>query len=249
MHPGEEVYRARVANTPADVKRMKESPVAEFASPPKDRASNQRMTPIGIPALYCALERETCLSEIRSITGDHVVSIALTPTREIRLLDLTKLEDMEGPNLSLLDEGRRKAVNLSTFIRSLVQKMSRPKARNDELSYLSTQVVFEYLSLSFASQVQGLVFPSVQTGEQGLNVVLFPESSKISAHPYLRRDEADPDFGANIPQPFEAHATLAYIANSFKFHKVKAIVTVAETFESSALLYMSELDKQRLGIH
>ncbi|MNG14439.1 hypothetical protein D3C84_981900 [compost metagenome] len=53
--------------------------------------------------------------------------------------------------------------------------MSRPKARNDELRYLSTQVVFEYLRLRFGKSVDGLVFPSVQTGEAGTNVVLFPE--------------------------------------------------------------------------
>ena len=52
------------------------------------------MTPNGISALYCALERETCLSEIRSITGDHVVSTALTPVAELKLLDLTALTSL-----------------------------------------------------------------------------------------------------------------------------------------------------------
>jgi hypothetical protein len=57
------------------------------------------------------------------------------------------------------------ALHLKVFLGSLVKKMSRPKARNDELSYLSTQVVFEYLRLRFGRQVDGSVFPSVQTGE------------------------------------------------------------------------------------
>ncbi|MFO6407484.1 RES family NAD+ phosphorylase, partial [Pseudomonas aeruginosa] len=127
-------------------------------------------------ALYCALERETCLSEIRSITGDHVVSTALTPVAELKLLDLTALDQLEPPDLSLLDVGFREALHRKVFLGSLVKKMSRPKARNDELSYLSTQVVFEYLRLRFGKQVDGLVFPSVQTGEAGTNVVLLPEA-------------------------------------------------------------------------
>lgn len=76
--------------------------------------------------------------------------------------------------------GYRKALHRKVFLGSLVKKMSRPKARNDELSYLSTQVVFEYLRLRFGEQVDGLVFPSVQTGEAGTNVVLFPEASRLA---------------------------------------------------------------------
>ena len=101
------------------------------------------MTPNGISALYCALERETCLSEIRSITGDHVVSAALTPIGELRLLDLTVLNRVEPPPLTLLDKGFRESLHQKVFLGSLVKKMSRPKARNDELSYLSTQMIFE----------------------------------------------------------------------------------------------------------
>jgi predicted PhzF superfamily epimerase YddE/YHI9 len=86
-------------------------------------------------------------------------------------------------------------------------------------------------------------------GEQGLNVVLFPESSRISEHFYVQRDGFEPDFGPKVEPPFEGHATLACIANSLKFHTVRAIVTVADTYETSTELYMSDLDKRRLGIH
>lgn len=178
INKGELLYKARTAQTFDAAKRIMGSPNTELGPAPKDKASSQRMTPNGISALYCALERETCLSEIRSITGDNVVSGAMTPTTQLKLLDLTKLELVEPPKLTIFNEGYRDSLHLKTFIKSLVKKMSKPKGRNDDLSYLSTQVVFEYLRLKFGKQVDGLVFPSVQTGEVGTNVVLFPEASR-----------------------------------------------------------------------
>ncbi|MNR12970.1 RES domain protein [compost metagenome] len=172
---GELLYRARLVKNHKEAEKIRLNPAGEFGPTPKHLASSQRMTPNGISALYCALERETCFSEIRSITGDHVVSAALTPIGELKLLDLTVLDRVEPPALTLLDEGFRESLHRKVFLGSLVKKMSRPKARNDELRYLSTQVVFEYLRLRFGKSVDGLVFPSVQTGEAGTNVVLFPE--------------------------------------------------------------------------
>lgn len=68
---GEMLYRARYAQNQTQAKDIIENPGAQFGPTPRHLASSQRMTPNGISALYCALERETCLSEIRSITGDQ----------------------------------------------------------------------------------------------------------------------------------------------------------------------------------
>ncbi|MDN7894385.1 RES domain-containing protein [Burkholderia cepacia] len=247
FNQGEQLFRARNAGSPDEAKGMLENPASLFGPAPKRRASSQRMTPIGISALYCALDRETCLSEIRSITGDNVVSVALTPTTELKLLDLTKLNEVEPPQLTLLDEGYLDTRHLKTFITSLVKKMSRPKGRNDELRYLSTQVVFEYLRLHFGSQVDGLVFPSVQTGEAGTNVVLFPEASVISAKPYVTSDDAQEidDFKGN--ENLEPDARLAVIAGSIRFHKILAIETKAKEYVSLHHLYMDDLTRKQMG--
>lgn len=207
------------------------------------------MTPNGISALYCALERETCLSEIRSITGDHVVSTALTPICELKLLDLTVLARIEAPALTLLDKDFRESLHRKVFLGSLVKKMSRPKARNDELSYLSTQVVFEYLRLRFGKQVDGLVFPSVQTGETGTNVVLFPEASRLSYVPPTDSDPADGPVPKAVPaeNPFEPPAKLTVVTGSIRFHKVTAIETKAKEYDHIYGLFMSDLTRKRLG--
>ena len=225
---------------------MKDEPWSQFGLAPKEKVGNQRMTPSGIPALYCAFERETCLSEIRSITGDHVVSIALTPTDQIKLLDLTRLEDVNLPESTLLDTGHREIMHLHSFVRSLVKRMSRPKGRTDELIYLSTQVVFEYLRITFAQQVHGLVFPSVQTGEKGTNVVFFPEFSILSKNFFNPPDAMARAFGDE--QFFEKKANLACIAGSIRFHKIKAVLTEADEFDHIYRLYESDLDKRRLKL-
>lgn len=238
INKGELLFRARTAQTFDAAKKFMESPHTELGPTPKDKASSQRMTPSGISALYCALERETCVSEIRSITGDNVVSGAMTPTTQLKLLDLTRLELVEPLELTIFHDGYRDSLHLKTFIRSLVKKMSKPKGRNDDLSYLSTQVVFEYLRLKFGKHVDGLVFPSVQTGEIGTNVVVFPEASVISKEHYKSDENA----------PFREDDKLAYVDKSLRFHQVTAIKTDAVEHDDIHELFMSDLVRSRLGI-
>lgn len=247
---GERLYRARHAQNQKQVEGIIGNPAGQFGLTPRHLASSQRMTPNGISALYCALERETCLSEIRSITGDHVVSAALTPIGELKLLDLTVLGRVVSPALTLLDKGFRESLHRKVFLGSLVKKMSRPKTRNDELSYLSTQVVFEYLRLRFGKQVDGLVFPSVQTGEAGTNVVFFPEASQLSYVPPADADPADPVPVAVPPENlYGPPAKLAVVAGSIRFHKVTAIETRAKEYGHIYDLFMSDLNRKRLGPH
>jgi len=246
---GELLYRARHASNQEHAEAIIGDPAGQFGPTPKVFASSQRMTPNGISAMYCALERETCLSEIRSITGDHVVSAALTPIAELKLLDLTVLDRLVPPALTLLDEGYRDSLHRKVFLGSLVKKMSRPKARNDELSYLPTQVVFEYLRLRFGKFVDGLVFPSVQTGEVGTNVVLFPEASRLSFVPSADHDPADGPVPKTVPPDNPFHpATLAVVPDSIRFHKVTAIETKATEYDHIYDMFMSDLNRKRLAL-
>ncbi|HBP5129062.1 TPA: RES family NAD+ phosphorylase [Pseudomonas aeruginosa] len=255
MAHGDLLYRARYVKEFGDADKIIKDPAGQFGPTPRFLASSQRMTPNGISALYCALERETCLSEIRSITGDHVVSAALTPVAELKLLDLTVLSRVEPPALSLLDVGFREALHRKVFLDSLVKKMSRPKARNDELSYLSTQVVFEYLRLRFGKQVDGLVFPSVQTGEAGTNVVLFPEASRLAYILPARtvedkfRDEPAPvEVPIDMDNPLMPPTKVMVVHGSVRFHKVTAIETRAREYRHIHDLFMSDETRKRLGM-
>lgn len=246
---GGQLFRARNAQSYGQAKEIIENPSDQFGPTPKNFASNQRMTPHGISALYCALDRETCLSEIRSITGDTVVSVALTPITELKLLDLTKLEQVAPPKLTLLDEGYLDMLHLKAFLTTLVKKMSKPKERNDELAYLSTQVVFEHLRLRYGNQVDGLVFPSVQTGEKGTNVVLFPEVGALCSTGVSEQTRAEKHPGldpSQLENPFGPQAKLAIVAGSIRFHRVMSIETTAKEYRHVGDLFMSDLACKRL---
>lgn len=248
---GDSLFRARTVADITAAKLVRKSPHLELGVPPKDRASNQRMTPNGIPALYFSLERNTCLSEIRSITGDVVVSCAMTPVKSLNLLDLTRLDVVDPPRLTIFDDGFRDGLHLKAFLKSLIKKMSKPKGRSDDLSYLSTQVVFEYLRIVYRGQVDGLVFPSVQTGERGTNVVLFPEACVISESMYITPDDFEQVLGPDplaTPTPFGEPDRLAVVAGSLRYHRITGIQTMDEEHENVHELFMDGLTRKRLGL-
>lgn len=49
------------------------------------------------------------------------MSVAMSPTSQLKFLDLAKLNLVESPKLTLLDNGRRDALHLKTFVSSLVK--------------------------------------------------------------------------------------------------------------------------------
>lgn len=254
MH-GEPLYRARTVPNYEAAKVLKDDPASQFGPPPKVGAGSQRMTPSGISAMYCGFDRETCLSEIRAITGDYVVSAGLTPVAPMSLFNLSSLEQLVGPKLTILNEGYLQSVHLTAFLKSLVNKMSKPKGRNDELSYLSTQVVFEYLRLKFQGQVDGLIFPSVQTGEKGKNAVIFPECSVVSKDLYVKstnmfRPEIQPAPlpPINLDDPFVDQPRLMVIKDSLMYHKITAIETQSKDYGHISDLFMDDLDRRRLNL-
>jgi hypothetical protein len=67
----------------------------------------------------------------------------------------------------------------ATFLRSLTQRISKPVMPNDEASeYLPTQAVADFLSTQSKLSLDGILFPSVQSGT-GLNVVLFHKAARV----------------------------------------------------------------------
>lgn len=215
----EQLFRARKADGPKKLQEIEQSPVSQLGPTPNSLASSQRMTPRGIAAMYCARDRQTCLSELRPLAGDIMVSGAFTPTTHLDFLDLTKLESMSEPSLHPFDPGFTTANNAHHFLKKLVNKMSKPNTKKDELSYLATQVVFEYLRDRFGGQVDGLAFPSVQTGLVGQNVVIFPESCII-------------DSGARV-EGYKKQPTLKFVELSIEVHVIKAVTTVSADFYGS----------------
>jgi hypothetical protein len=221
---GDNLYRARKADSFDKLERMRDEPIKELGPTPMLFASNQRMTPRGISAMYCALDRKTCISELRPLAGDIIVSGAFSPTTGMIFLDLSKLELISKPELHPFDPGYKKANNAHFFLKKLVTKMSKPNTKKDELAYLSTQVVFEYLRGRFSNQVSGILFPSVQTGLTGKNLVIFPEHCVLYKGPERVNNI--------IP-------ILSFVESSIMVHRVKAVTTDTEDMKS---IYDSGVD-------
>lgn len=93
------------------------------------------------------------------------------------------------------------------------------------------------------------MFPSVQTGEAGTNVVLFPEASRLSYMPPADPDPADGPAPIAVPpeNPFGPPAKLAVVADSIRFHKITAIETKAKEYKHIYGVFMSDLNRNRLG--
>ncbi|WP_251962628.1 RES domain-containing protein [Pseudomonas sp. Marseille-Q5299] len=226
LSESDELYRARKISGVDAWKAFEDAPWAALGPAPAAMAGDQRMTPSGISAMYCALDRETCLSEIRSITGDTVISGAFKPVTTVSLLNLRKLEEMARFEEHPFDIGYARASHAYEFLKRLIFKLSKPRSSSDTLGYLSTQVVFEYLRIKFKDQVSGIIFPSVQTGLKGTNTVIFPERALTASHEYDINME-DPLGHAPFARPIPL---LKFSKGSLVVHQIKAVRTESKDY-------------------
>lgn len=223
----DKLYRARKVAKPEEWEDFKKNPGSALGPAPAIKAGDQRMTPSGISAMYCAFDAKTCLSEIRSVTGDLVISGAFEPVTKLAFLDLRKLEEMSKIEVHPFEVGYTEALHAHRFLIQLIHKLSKPKSSSDALGYISTQIVFEYLRLRFKNEVSGLIFPSVQTGLTGSNAVLFPENVVIAPAGYQLEHEdpigpGDP-FGSPIPN-------IRYSERSMRLHRITAVKTESNDY-------------------
>ena len=89
LRPGQVIFRVRkseelIAPTPS-----------EFDTPP---TQDGRYDITGFPVLYAAEDVETCLHECRVTLADYINVAALTPQRELSLLDLQSVDDSAARN-------------------------------------------------------------------------------------------------------------------------------------------------------
>lgn len=167
------IYRARTCLASGSVDEILANPARNLGAPPKARAGEGRMNPAGVPAFYGALERLTCIAELRPPVGGTVVSGEFRLNKDVRVLDFTRLEEADpGPMLSFFDpaffakEGRRE------FLRYLHGEITLPVLPGLERDYLTTQVIAEYLATHCKPRIDGVMFSSVQQ-DCGTNIVLF----------------------------------------------------------------------------
>jgi uncharacterized CHY-type Zn-finger protein len=174
---GTTIFRGRRADNIADYTRILLNPHVELSPPPSNHTIAGRMNPNGVSLFYGALKERTCLAEMRSSIGSHIVVACFETSKTLRIFDFTRLDKAYsgGKVLSYFQEDFEKQVSRQKFRRQLHRIISQPILPGHEGEYLITQVLAEYLAYVRESNFDGVLFGSTQH-EGGINIVLFPKS-------------------------------------------------------------------------
>ncbi len=212
---GTPVYRSRRADSSEDYNRIMLNPHVELAPPPASSARAGRMNPEGVSMFYGALDERTCLAEMRSSIGEHIVVGRFKTTKTLRILDFLGLEKAftKGKGLSYFQSDFSSKITKWKFLRQLHRLISQPIVPGHEADYLITQVLAEYLSHIRTPSVDGVLFGSTQR-EGGTNVVLFPKL-------FNAEDEIETRFAVrNVKDSVELYRTrkIEYDIPKLDFH-------------------------------
>ncbi len=177
------LYRARVFQSDQALCRALERPDLELAAPPSALAPAGRMNAKGISTFYGATKEEIAIAEVRPPVGSQVAVARFDLTRPLRLLDLDAMTKIHETG-SIFDPSYARRLGRMMFLKSLCQRMARAVMPDDQdFEYLPTQAIADYLATEAKTPLDGILFPSVQAGGQGLNAVLFHKASRCLALP------------------------------------------------------------------
>ncbi len=190
------IFRARTAQSERDIEKILISPTDELGAPPRNYVRSGRMNPAGISVFYGATDRNPCIAESRALVGSYVVIGSFNVLREVRLLNLDKLRDIEYRG-SLFDSKSHLHWEQAAFLQVLVKEFTRPVMPDDkELEYLPTQVVAEYLVEKISPKIDGIIFQSSQLpSDHHNNIVLFNHASFVEPHLLPEDSKISIDFG------------------------------------------------------
>ena len=200
------IYRARVANSHNDLEKILKNPEKELCRPPSNLSKPGRMNSHGVSIFYGSFEVETCISELRPPVGSYVVIGEFKISEELRILDFDMLSKM-SEKISYFDPNSCEVFGKSAFIRSIVNELTKPIIPSEsEFEYLPTQVISEYLANKVEPRIDGIVFNSSVTSNNGKNIVLFAHASDVE--PNLRNKIANINFGWCSDDDFDDTITL-----------------------------------------
>ena len=174
------LWRMRIARDWREVSDMLGNPAQKLGPPPSPLARAGRMNPAGISVFYGAADVETCLGEVRAPVGAHGVAAAFGITRELQLLDIAALARVQARNISHFDPEYQRKHERVAFLQRLSCALQIPVRPGEETNgYLPSQMVAEFLGSRNLPRFDGVIYPSIQSGGQGRNVVLFHHASVV----------------------------------------------------------------------
>jgi hypothetical protein len=150
----------------------------ELGPPPSPKSG--RMNARGVSVFYGATEQNVAAAEVRPPVGSYVAVARFSLVRKLRLLDLSAMKCIEAAQGSLLDPGASDHHERAAFLGNLTARVARPVMPEDEeTDYVTTQVFADYFANCETPEIDGILYPSGQSQDSGLNVVLFHKSSRV----------------------------------------------------------------------
>lgn len=173
------LFRAREFQDETALMEAMKRPDRLLGPPPPQYSSSGRMNAQGVAVFYGATEQQVAISEVRPAVGSQVLVGRFDIIRPLKLLNLSQLSGISRSG-SLFDPVFSAFLERAKFLQSFAQQMTRTVLPTHEaLDYLPTQAVADFLASSDTPPLDGIIFPSVQSGYVGKNVVLFHKASRV----------------------------------------------------------------------
>ena len=173
------IYRARVFQSDDELRAALRQPDRQLGPPPSSLAPDGRMNARGVSVFYGATEADVAIAEVRPPVGARVVVAAFEIVRPLKVLNLDNLRfaSVKG---SIFDPSFADLENRAAFLRTLSERLCAPVVPDrEELEYVPTQAIADFLATEREPPLDGIVYPSTQIQSGGLNVVLFHGSSRV----------------------------------------------------------------------
>jgi hypothetical protein len=173
------LYRARVFVSDSILKEALANPDRQLGPPPPKLATAGRMNSRGISVFYGASSPEVAISEVRPPVGSKVAVASFQIIRPLKILDLGALTSIMATG-SIFDPEELARRERLTFLRTLADLITLPiMPGEEELEYIPTQAIADFLAENASPIIDGIQFSSVQSGGKGMNIVLFHRSSAV----------------------------------------------------------------------
>lgn len=172
---GQKIHRVRITDQSNTLVTAAElgAPRHEFATMPN------RMSPVGIPMFYGALDLDTAVRETYesgSCAGKKAVCGEFSTVRSLTVIDLTRSFIVP----SLFDPKKQRDRPYYRFMRDFIKDFMKPIERSDRAhaDYVPTQVVTEYFRHIYQTpsgkSIDGMIYPSSKTGKKA--IVIFTDA-------------------------------------------------------------------------
>jgi hypothetical protein len=203
-----ELYRARPFQADNKLMEALTRPDLHLGSPPSMDAKAGRMNAHGISVFYGANNPKVALAEVRPPVGNRVMVARFEIVRQVRLLDLTALSEVITSG-SIFDPTFAGRLERAMFLRSLSNRITRPVMPDDEpFEYIATQAVADFIATESTMQIDGLIFPSVQTAGIALNILFFHKAARVEEIKLPEGTEVKASLGEMYEEGWEVNYTV-----------------------------------------